>query len=124
MAVLLALGSCAPTAGLGPTRHEAAMLELPAVPEAMAACLAAAYRVDGFGILLRTSSAQAPIVIEIHGMPVSVRRAPWRRVPRMTIEVQPKDDAATRVTLRTAWTLLGPDRDARTFLDRVKACAA
>ena len=100
------------------------MLELLATPAAVSPCLAAAYRRDGFGVFLRTDAGRGTLVIEIHGMPSSARRTHWQPVPRMTIELQPEGDAATRATLRTARTLLGSDRDALTFRTRAAACAS
>ncbi|MBX9702110.1 MAG: hypothetical protein K2X74_21930 [Acetobacteraceae bacterium] len=124
LAALLAAGSCDAASGLGPTRHVAAVLDLPAAPAAVSPCLAAAYRRDGFGVLLRSDPEGGAVVIDIHGMPSSARRTHWQPVPRMTIELQPMTEAASRATLRTAPTLLGSDRDALTFRTRAAACAS
>jgi hypothetical protein len=95
-----------------------AVLEAPGDARHLAACLLAAYADDPFRF--RVAEDGTGVRIIAFGAPSG--RDPRRSRPRFSIEVGQAGQGLVRVTLRNAWTLLGPGAEIERLRMRVAGC--
>ncbi len=95
-----------------------AVLEAPGSAQHLAACLLAAYADDPFRF--RVAEDDTGVRITAFGAPSG--RSPRHSRPRFSIEVGQAGQGLVRVTLRNAWTLLGPAAEIERLRARVAAC--
>ncbi len=115
----MALAACAGGGGFDPrARPPDAVLEVPGSAPRLAACLLAAYADDPFRF--RVAEDVTGVRIIAFGAPSG--RDPRRSRPRFSIEVGQAAQGLVRVTLRNAWTLLGPGAEIERLRMRVAGC--
>ena len=115
----MALAACVGGGGFDPrARPPDAVLEAPGSAPRLAACLLAAYAGDPFRF--RVAEDDAGVRITAFGAPSG--RDPRRSRPRFSIEVGQARQDLVRVTLRNAWTLLGPGAEVERLRTRVAGC--
>lgn len=95
-----------------------AVLEMSGSAPRLADCLLAAYADDPFRF--RVAEDVTGVRIIAFGAPSG--RDPRRSRPRFSIEVGQAAQGLVRVTLRNAWTLLGPGAEIERLRARVAAC--
>jgi len=115
----MALAACVGGGGFDPRAVPPdAVLEVPGDAPPFAACLLAAYAGDPFRF--RVAADDAGVRITALGAPSG--RDPRRSRPRFSIEVGQTGRDLVRVTLRNAWTLLGPEAEIERLRARVAGC--
>lgn len=115
----MALAACVGGGGFDPrARPPDAVLEAPGSAPRLAACLLAAYAGDPFRF--RVAEDGTGVRITAFGAPSG--RDPRRSRPRFSIEVGQARQDLVRVTLRNAWTLLGPGAEVERLRTRVAGC--
>ena len=115
----MALAACIGGGASDPrARPPDAVLEVPGNAPRLAACLLAAYAGDPFRFRVAEDDTGARITA--FGAPSG--RDPRRSRPRFSIEVGQAGQGLVRVTLRNAWTLLGPGAEIERLRMRVAGC--
>ena len=97
-----------------------AVLEVPGDARHVAVCLLAAYADDPFRF--RVAEDDTGVRITAFGAPSG--RSLRHSRPRFSIEVGQTGQGSVRVTLRNAWTLLGPGAEIERLRARVARCEA
>ncbi len=95
-----------------------AVLEVPGSAPRIAACLLATYADDPFRF--RVAEDDTSVRITAFGAPSG--RSLRHSRPRFSIEASQTGQGLVRVTLRTAWTLLGPGAEIERLRTRVAGC--
>ena len=117
----MALAACAGGGDFDPrARPPDAVLEVPGSAPRLAGCLLAAYADDPFRF--RVAEDDTGVRITAFGAPSG--RSPRHSRPRFSIEVGQAGQGLVRVTLRNAWTLLGPGAEIERLRARVARCEA
>ena len=87
----------------------------------VARCLARYWEAEGFGVRVRSDGAG--LRVEASGMPPSPRFLVTRTAPRLAADLRVEPGGTLRATLFAAPTLLGNEREAASFVERVAGCA-